>query len=110
MTIPIQEPTTAPSEIGYRMELELTLLEKITEVERALDEPFLSRFTWQNLWITKQTLSFQRSMNDHHLHLVLNALYPSKTIGNETWSESEIEDEHESLDEIEHIYDTLNVD
>ena len=94
MTIQTQEPTTAPSEIGYRMDLERTLLEKIAEVDRALDEPFLSRFMWQNLWITKQRLCFQRSMNDYHLHLVLNTLYPC-TILNETWSESEIEDEDE---------------
>lgn len=122
MAYPTQNLTTASSEIGYRMELEKILREKIAEVDHALNEPSLSRFMRHSLWLTNQGLRFQQSMNDHHLHLVLNALNPCSTILNETWSESEIEvvnedeieiedqdEDFESLPEIDDD-DTLDVD
>ena len=93
----MQEATFASNEIEYRMQRERTLLQKLAEVTRAIgihaiSIPSLPHNTWCNLIAEGCELMLQNSMNQYHLHVLLNARFPCTTM-DETWSESEIEDD-----------------
>ena len=100
----VQQATTATNEIGYRMTRAQTLRAFISELNHALRDPCLSHQQRQRLEDEEDETCRQHALNEHNLHILLNAFYPCSTIVYDEWSESEIEPEG-SLPDMEYPID-----